>query len=70
MATYRRLLRETAGDLAPHGERVAAALEGRWPDLIEELEGIAAGAAQDPLELLAINARTELLAPQAAASEC
>ena len=70
VATYRRLLRETAGDLAPHGERVAAALQGRWPELIEELEGIAGGAGQDPLELLAINARTELLAPQAAAAEC
>lgn len=69
MATYRRLLHETAGDLAPHGERVAAALQRRWPDLIEEIEGIAGGAGQDPLELLAINARTELLAPGPAA-EC
>ena len=70
VATYRRLLRETAGGLAPHGERVAAALQPQWPGLIEEVEGIAAGAGQDPLELLAINARTELLAPDAAAGEC
>jgi isopenicillin-N N-acyltransferase-like protein len=69
VTTYRRLLRETAGDLAPHGARVAAALQERWPELVEEVEGIAAGAGQDPLELLAINARTELLAPQQAA-EC
>jgi isopenicillin-N N-acyltransferase-like protein len=69
VTVYRRLLRETAGDLAPHGDRVAAALHDRWPELIEEVEGIAAGAGQDPLELLAINARTELLAPGPAA-EC
>ena len=27
----------------------AAALQGRWPELVEELEGIAGGAGQDPL---------------------
>jgi isopenicillin-N N-acyltransferase like protein len=48
---------------------VAASLQERWPELVEELEGIAAGAGQDPLELLAVNARTELLAP-GPASEC
>jgi isopenicillin-N N-acyltransferase-like protein len=69
VTVYRRLLRETAGDLAPYGERVATALLDRWPELLEEVEGIAAGAGQDPLELLAINARTELLAPRSAA-EC
>jgi isopenicillin-N N-acyltransferase like protein len=71
VATYRRMLAETAGALAPQGELVAAALAPRWPDLVEEIEGIAAGAGQDPLELLAINARTELLAPAPApATEC
>jgi isopenicillin-N N-acyltransferase-like protein len=69
VATYRRMLSETAGELAPHGERVAAAVGPLWPDLVEEIEGIAAGAGQDALELLAINARTELLAPGPAA-EC
>jgi isopenicillin-N N-acyltransferase like protein len=69
VATYRRMLHETAGELAPHGERVAAALGDRWPEPVEEIEGLAAGAGQDPLELLAINARTELLAPGQAA-EC
>ena len=67
--TYRRLLWETAGDLAPHGERVAAVVGRRWPELLDEVEGIATGAGQDPLELLAINARTELLAP-IAVTEC
>jgi isopenicillin-N N-acyltransferase-like protein len=70
VATYRRLLSDSAGDLAPHGERVAAMLQDRWPELVEELEGVAAGAGQDVLELLAINARTELLAPPQPANEC
>jgi isopenicillin-N N-acyltransferase-like protein len=69
VTTYRGLLREAAGDLAPRGELVAAALQVRWPELLEEIEGIAAGAGQDALELLAVNARTELLAPGPAA-EC
>ena len=63
---YRRLLLEAAGvgpsDLRRSGADVAERLEPRWPDLFEELEGIAAGAGQDVLELAAINARTELLA--------
>ena len=63
---YRRLLAETAGigpaDLRRAGADVAERLEPRWPELFEELEGIAAGSRQDVLELAAINARTELLA--------
>ena len=65
VATYRRLLRRGGGrPAAPHGERVAATLAPR-------LAGARRGArghrrrrgAGRPLELLAINARTELLAP-------
>lgn len=63
---YRRLLQEAAGigpsDLRRGGADVAERLEPRWPELFEELEGIATGARQDVLELAAINARTELLA--------
>ena len=63
---YRRLFQEAAGigpaDVRRGGADVAERLEPRWPDLFEELEGIAAGARQDVLELAAINARTELLA--------
>jgi isopenicillin-N N-acyltransferase-like protein len=55
--------------LAGHGDRVAAVVGRRWPDLVEELEGVAAGAGEDPRELLAINARTELLGG-AGAGEC
>ena len=66
VGTYRRLLREAAGigpaDLRRAGADVAERLEARWPDLLDELDGIAAGARQSVLELAAINARTELLA--------
>jgi isopenicillin-N N-acyltransferase-like protein len=66
VATYRRLLREAAGvgasDLLRAGADVAERLETRWPGLLDEVEGIAAGARQSVLELAAINARTELLA--------
>jgi isopenicillin-N N-acyltransferase-like protein len=61
--TYRRLLREAAGvsraDLLAHGSALAGRLA---PDLVDELDGMAAGAGQDMGELVAINARTELLA--------
>jgi isopenicillin-N N-acyltransferase like protein len=66
IATYRRLLQEAAGvgpaELRRSGADVAERLEPRWPELWDELEGIAAGARQDVLELAAVNARTELLA--------
>ncbi len=58
VATYRRLLRSVA-DLRAAGDEVGARLD---PELVTELEGIAAGAGQDVRELLAINARTELMA--------
>jgi isopenicillin-N N-acyltransferase-like protein len=56
-------LREAAGldrgSILRAGETVGARLAAEH---VEELEGIAAGAGQDVRELLAINARTELLA--------
>ena len=74
VAFYRRLLQEVTGageeDLARAGERVGDGLAHRWPDLVEELEGIALGAGQPPLVLLAVNARTELLGGAVAAAEC
>lgn len=64
--TYRRLLREAAGvagaELRAAGAAVGEQLGRRCPEVLEELEGIAAGARQDVDELLAVNARTELLA--------
>ena len=72
VATYRRLLRRrraSARRPAPRRRgrrRSGSSRAGR--SLVEELEGIAAGAGQDVLELLAINARTELLAARAASA--
>jgi len=40
---------------------VAATLADRWPDLLDEIEGIAEGAALPLDDLLAVQARTELL---------
>ncbi len=57
VGTYRRML--DGVDLRAAGTAVAPVLE---PHHVEELEGMAAGAGQDLLELIAINARTELLA--------
>ena len=71
VTTYRRLLGEAAGltraDLLSAGEAVGERLQA---ELLDELEGIATGAGQDVRELLAINARTELLAGTQAAGEC
>lgn len=71
VTTYRRLLGEAGGldrsDRLRAGELVGERL---LPHLLDELEGIAAGAGQDVRELLAINARTELLARSGIAGEC
>jgi isopenicillin-N N-acyltransferase like protein len=63
LAVYGRLLREAAGaaDLAAAGRAVGETLAARWPDLLDEAEGIAAGARVPVEMLLAIQARTELL---------
>jgi isopenicillin-N N-acyltransferase like protein len=75
LVTYRRILSEAAGvepaRLAVLGAAVGERLERRRPDLVLEVEGIAAGAGVPVEELLAVNARTELLAPHAGrAGEC
>ena len=74
VAGYRRLLSEAAdlsqADLLRAGETVGERLANHSPRLVDELEGIAAGAGQDVRELLAINARTELLAGTQAGGEC
>jgi isopenicillin-N N-acyltransferase-like protein len=64
--TYRRLLDLGSADMCRAGERVAPYVE---EDLLLELEGMASGAGVDVLELLAVNARTELL-EDAASPEC
>jgi len=69
--TYRRLLGEAAGlcrdEVLRAGSDVGSRLE---PELVDEIEGIACGAGQDVRELLAINARTELLAGSGVPGEC
>lgn len=73
VTTYRRLLHEAAGiepdRLSGYGAAVGERLDRVRPDLVAELEGIAGGAGVPAEELLAINARTELLAGHAS-GEC
>jgi isopenicillin-N N-acyltransferase-like protein len=73
VATYRRLLLETAGvtdeRLSSHGAVVGEQLERERPDLLAEVEGMASGAGVVVEELLAVNARTELLGGRGA-GEC
>jgi isopenicillin-N N-acyltransferase like protein len=68
VGVYRRMLALGDGDLAAAGRTVGDRVAARWPDLVEELEGIASGAGQPVESLLAVNARTELLAQ--AGGEC
>lgn len=72
VGSYRRLLGAagvTVADMRACGTAVAGSLGDRWPHFVEELEGMAVGAGQDVRELLAVNARTELLAGSGR-SEC
>ncbi len=73
MAAYGRLFAEASGlDVAAvrsFGERVGDRLHGEHPDAHEEIAAIARGAGVDEALLMAVNARTELLAG-AARPEC
>ncbi|WP_028064138.1 C45 family autoproteolytic acyltransferase/hydolase [Solirubrobacter soli] len=74
VGVYRRLFADAAGlcrdEVLRLGEQVGIAVSAGWPELVDEIEGLAAGAGHDPRELLAINARTELLAGTQARGEC
>jgi isopenicillin-N N-acyltransferase like protein len=63
---YRRLFAASRGrgrgDVREAGERVHRAVAPDFPELAQEIEGIAEGARIDPPELFAVNARTELMA--------
>ncbi len=65
VATYQRMLDELHGlsghRLASLGEAVGREVTSRWPELGEEVDGMAAGAGQAPADLWVVNARTELL---------
>lgn len=71
--SYQRLFASThdvqQAEIERLGETVGETLHARWPHLLEEIEGIAAGSRQSARELLAINARTEILSG-ASAPEC
>ncbi len=47
--------------LAALGGAVGRAVSDRWPELGEEIDGLAAGAGQTAADLWVVNARTELL---------
>jgi isopenicillin-N N-acyltransferase-like protein len=59
----------TTPDVVAAGGEVGAMLSQRSPELLDEVEGIAQGSGQSLDELLALNARTELLSGQGKA-EC
>lgn len=73
VAAYRRLFGEAlalqVSDIRQIGTGVGERLSARWPELVEEIGGIAQGAGQDEAELLAFNARTEIVGG-AMPSEC
>jgi isopenicillin-N N-acyltransferase-like protein len=62
---YLRLFGEAGGftrdDVSDFGAEVRSELASRYPELVEEIDGIARGAATDADLLVAVNARTELL---------
>ena len=73
-AKYAELFRVLGVDEAQERdavERVVAALQGWRPEVVEELDGIAEGAGLDRAQVVALNARTEILAlAPRGASEC
>ena len=50
-------------------QRFGATIETRYPNLLEEITGIAEGAGRDVEEIIALNARTELLFAESSADE-
>lgn len=73
VGAYERLLGEVQGldgrAIRDLGLQVEQRLRHQWPHLADEIAGIAGGAAVDEATLMAVNARTELLAG-AMAPEC
>ena len=50
-------------------QRFGVTIEERYPDLLAEITGIAEGAGRDLEEIIALNARTELLFAESATDE-
>ncbi len=71
VSAYRRLFASAGfavGDVDDYGRRLHGYLSDGYGSVLAEIEGMAAGAGQSPIELLAVNARTEIRA--AAPLEC
>lgn len=66
VSVYRRLFAASRGmqpdAIRAAGTRVRRTVASDFPDLAEEIDGIAEGSGVDAAELFAVNARTELLA--------
>lgn len=74
VAAYMTLFERRAGlareRVLAEAERFIPAIASYAPDLLEEMRGIAAGAGHDLREIVAINARTELMYGLPARPEC
>jgi isopenicillin-N N-acyltransferase-like protein len=74
ITAYREMFRLKAGlqrdEALAIAERFIPAIEGFAPHLLEEMQGIAVGAGQDVREIIAINARTELVYGTRQQAEC
>jgi isopenicillin-N N-acyltransferase like protein len=65
VSAYRDVFAELAGwdwaTVREQARRYEAPIRAIWPAYLEEIEGIAHGAGLDPLDVLAINVRTEVM---------
>jgi isopenicillin-N N-acyltransferase-like protein len=62
LALFKQAHGLTRRDAAALGSGLRESLQEEWADLVDEVDGIALGADTEPDLLLAINARTEILA--------
>src|SRR5262245_42448325 len=70
MALFDRRASLERGRVLAEAERFMPAIEGYAPHLLEEMRGIAAGSGRDLREIVAINARTELMYGLPGRPEC
>src|SRR6202165_4406614 len=70
MEIFQRISALSRDDVYIHAERFMPAIADFAPHLLEEMRGIAEGAGCDLREIVAINARTELMYGLKQASEC
>src|SRR5690349_18895593 len=74
VTAYMEIFAKMAGlsreDVLAHAERFTPSIAEYTPHLLEEMRGIARGAGRDLREIVAINARTELMYGVTQRSEC